>query len=62
MISMSGEFKQGNELVEESLVILMQRYSEIQGELKDSLKAMNDRLDTMEERLTQKKKQDRNVE
>ena len=62
MISQSSELKQGNELVEESLVILMQRYSEIQNGLKDSLKAMNDRLDQMEDRLSMKKKQDEDVE
>ncbi|XP_052867320.1 uncharacterized protein LOC128273406 [Anopheles cruzii] len=56
-----GEAKQANELLEESLVIAMQRYGEIQTGIKDSLKAMTDRLDQLEERLAEKKKQDKDV-
>ncbi|XP_055545725.1 uncharacterized protein LOC129730427 [Wyeomyia smithii] len=61
MATSTAEQKQANDLLEESLVIAMQRYSEIQAGIKDSLKAMNDRLDTLEERLTERKMQDRDV-
>lgn len=61
MTKTAGEQKLANELLEESLVIAMQRYSEIQSGIKDSLKAMTDRLDQLEERLVQKKKQDKDI-
>lgn len=44
---------QKNEFLEEALTIAMQRYDEIQSGIKDSLKAMNDRLDRLEDRLKQ---------
>ncbi|EAT48952.1 AAEL000050-PA [Aedes aegypti] len=55
------EQKQANDLLEESLVIAMQRYSEIQSGIKDSLKAMNDRLDMLEQRLVDRKKEDKDI-
>ncbi|XP_055609918.1 uncharacterized protein LOC129756895 [Uranotaenia lowii] len=61
MTGSMAEQKQANELLEESLVIAMQRYSEIQTGIKDSLKAMTDRLDSLEERLKERKKQDKDV-
>uniref|UniRef100_A0A2M4AUX1 Uncharacterized protein n=2 Tax=Anopheles triannulatus TaxID=58253 RepID=A0A2M4AUX1_9DIPT len=56
-----AEQKQANELLEESLVIAMQRYGEIQAGIKESLKGMTDRLDQLEERLAQKKKEDKDI-
>uniref|UniRef100_A0A182VZR6 Uncharacterized protein n=1 Tax=Anopheles minimus TaxID=112268 RepID=A0A182VZR6_9DIPT len=61
MTTTAADQKQANELLEESLVIAMQRYSEIQSGIKDSLKAMTDRLDQLEDRLAQKKKQDKDI-
>ncbi|XP_053696081.1 uncharacterized protein LOC128743510 [Sabethes cyaneus] len=61
MTASTAEQKQANDLLEESLVIAMQRYSEIQSGIKDSLRAMNDRLDAIEERLAERKKQDDDV-
>ncbi|XP_058818475.1 uncharacterized protein LOC131681600 [Topomyia yanbarensis] len=61
MTEKTAEQKQANDLLEESLVIAMQRYSEIQTGIKDSLRAMNDRLDRLEERLLERKKQDKDV-
>lgn len=55
------ELCQKNELLEETLTIAMQRYDEIQSVLKDSLKAMNDRLDRLEDRLKQSTKVDKNT-
>lgn len=60
MTTVTTEQKQANDLLEESLVIAMQRYSEIQTGIKDALRAMNDRLDSIE-RLTERKKQDEDV-
>uniref|UniRef100_A0A0K8TP03 Uncharacterized protein n=1 Tax=Tabanus bromius TaxID=304241 RepID=A0A0K8TP03_TABBR len=44
MNSTAGELCQKNELIEESLILAMQRYSEIQSCITESLKAMNERL------------------
>uniref|UniRef100_U5ER24 Putative lethal 2 n=1 Tax=Corethrella appendiculata TaxID=1370023 RepID=U5ER24_9DIPT len=57
----TSEHKQANDLIEESLIIAMQRYSEIQAGIKESLKAMSDRLDSIEERIEQAKKRDDDV-
>ena len=46
---------QQNNMIEESLVLAMQRYSEIQSGLRDSLRDMNDRLDKFEERVVNAK-------
>lgn len=48
--------QQQNELVEESLMIAMQRYSEIQTGLRESLQKMNERLDQFEDRVISAKK------
>lgn len=48
--------QQQNELVEESLMIAMQRYSEIQTGLREALQKMNERLDTFEDRVAGAKK------
>ncbi|XP_058449515.1 uncharacterized protein LOC131429425 [Malaya genurostris] len=61
MMTTTAEQKQANDLLEESLVIAMQRYSEIQNGIKDSLRAMNDQIDRLEERLLERKKQDKDV-
>lgn len=61
MTTETAEQKQANDLLEESLVIAMQRYSEIQAGIKDSLKAMTDRLDKMENRLLERKKEDKDI-
>lgn len=57
----ASEQAQQNDLVEQSLILAMQRYSEIQNGIKDSLKAMNERMDTIEERLKPKQKPDVDV-
>lgn len=48
--------QQQNDLIEESLMLAMQRYSEIQSGLRDSLQKMNERLDKFEERVENAKK------
>lgn len=48
--------QQQNELLEESLMIAMQRYSEIQEGLRESLQKMNERLDKFEEKVENAKK------
>lgn len=55
------ELCQRNELLEETLTIAMQRYDEIQSGLKNSLKAMNDRLDHLEDRMKNMSKGDRDA-
>ncbi|XP_061392476.1 uncharacterized protein LOC133327948 [Musca vetustissima] len=52
------EFAQQAELIEESLILAMKRYGEIQKGLLDSLGAMNKRLEAVEERLQQNKKEE----
>lgn len=48
--------QQQNELVEESLMLAMQRYNEIQTGLRESLQKMNERLDQFEQRVVSAKK------
>jgi dynactin-3 len=48
--------QQQNDLIEESLMLSMQRYSEIQNNLRDSLQQLNDRLDKFEDRVANAKK------
>lgn len=48
--------QQQNDLVEESLMLAMQRYSEIQTGLRESLQKMNERLDKFEDRVVSAKK------
>lgn len=48
--------QQQNDLLEESLMIAMQRYSEIQEGLRESLQKMNERLDKFEEKVANAKK------
>ncbi|XP_055923505.1 uncharacterized protein LOC129953963 [Eupeodes corollae] len=52
------EYKQQTELIEESLILAMKRYGELQQGLVESLAAMNKRLDTLEEKLQKKKNAD----
>jgi dynactin-3 len=53
--------KQQNELIEESLILAMQRYSEIQNNIRESLRLMNERIDSMESRIKNAKKKDDDV-
>lgn len=48
--------QQQNDLIEESLMLAMQRYSEIQSGLRDSLQKMNERLDQFGDRVENAKK------
>lgn len=48
--------QQQNEIIEESLILSMQRYSEIQSNLRDTLQQLNDRIDKFEERVENAKK------
>jgi dynactin 3 len=48
--------QQQNDLIEESLMLSMQRYSEIQNNLKEALENLNTRLDKFEERVEVAKK------
>lgn len=57
----AAELSQRNELIEESLILAMQRYSEIQSGITESLRAMNERLDRIEEKLQRKKEVDVDV-
>lgn len=52
--------QQQNELIEESLMLAMQRYSEIQSGLRESLQKMNERLDQFEDRVISAKKKANN--
>ncbi|XP_039433528.1 uncharacterized protein LOC120415951 [Culex pipiens pallens] len=61
MTTATAEQTRANEELEKSMVALMQRYNEIQTGLKDSLKGMNDRLDQLEQRLVDKKREDKDV-
>lgn len=54
----NGEFAQQAELIEESLMLAMKRYGEIQNALLDSLQNMCKRLDAVEEKIEQKKKEE----
>lgn len=55
------ELSQKNDLLEESLLLAMQRYDEIQNGLKDALRVMTDRIEQLETRLTEKKKVDEDI-
>lgn len=48
--------QQQNEIMEESLMLSMQRYAEIQNGLRDELEKLTDRLDKFEERVESAKK------
>lgn len=50
------EFAQQAELIEESLILAMKRYGEIQMSLVDSLDNMSKRLEAVEEKIQQRKK------
>lgn len=54
----TGDIAQQNDLLEESLTLAMQRYDEIQNNLKESLRTMNERIARMEEKLVKKKSTD----
>lgn len=54
----NGEFAQQAELIEESLILAMKRYGEIQTGLLESLNMMNKRLEAVEEKMQLKKKED----
>lgn len=56
----NGEYAQQSELIEESLVLAMKRYGEIQAGLLSSLESMSERLDQVEQRMEQKKKAELN--
>lgn len=58
----NSEYKQQTELLEESLILAMKRYGELQQRLVESLAAMNKRLDTLEDRLQKKKQADLNAD
>lgn len=58
MNELTGDLAQKNDLLEESLTLAMQRYDEIQQNLKDSLRTMNERISRIEDKLTQKKRLD----
>lgn len=61
MNNAASEHVQENELIEQSLILAMQRYSEIQTGIRDALAAMNERIDTIEGRLKPKTKPDVDV-
>lgn len=48
--------QQQNDLIEESLMLAMQRYSQIHSGLRESLQKMNERLDNLEKAVIAKKK------
>lgn len=52
----TAALSQKNDLLEETLTLAMQRYDEIQQNLKESLRSMNERIDRMENRLQEKAK------
>jgi dynactin 3 len=59
MNEVAGEHKQKCDLFEESLMLAMQRYSEIQNNIKDSLQSMNERIDHIENKVKQSKRVDK---
>lgn len=61
MNNAASEQLQENDLIEQSLILAMQRYSDIQEGIKDSLAAMTERVDAIEERLKPKRKPDVDV-
>jgi dynactin 3 len=62
MNEVAAEYKQKSDLFEESLMLAMQRYSEIQNNIKDSLQSMNDRIDQIEAKVKKTKKADQHVD
>jgi len=56
LIQTAREQKERNEMIEESLISSIQRYSEIQTEIHQKLKEMSDYLDQYDETLEVKKK------
>lgn len=52
----TAALSQKNDFLEETLTLAMQRYDEIQQNLKESLRSMNERIDRMEHRLQEKTK------
>lgn len=58
----NAEYQQQTELIEESLILAMKRYGEIQLGLVESLAVMNKRLDSIEEKLQKKKNADIDVD
>lgn len=52
----NDEYAQQSELIEESLILAMKRYGEIQAGLLTSLDAMSERLDQVEQRMEQQKR------
>lgn len=54
----NGEYAQQSELIEESLILAMKRYGEIQAGLLSSLDSMSERLYQVEQRLEHKKLSD----
>lgn len=53
----NAEYSQQSEMIEESLILAMKHFGEIQTSLMNSLSAMNKRLDSIEEKLEQKKRE-----
>ncbi|XP_036346354.1 uncharacterized protein LOC118755639 [Rhagoletis pomonella] len=58
----NAEFAQQAELIEESLILAMKRYGEIQTGLLESLGVMNKRLEAIEEKMEQKKRTEAELE
>lgn len=56
-----SQVRADNELAEETLTLVMQRYDEIQNGLMDSIKTMNERLARMEEKLQTNKQPDEDI-
>ncbi|XP_055715250.1 uncharacterized protein LOC129809450 [Phlebotomus papatasi] len=52
----ASEQKDQSEMIEQSIILAIQRYSEIQAGIKESLRKMNERMDELEQRLSKKKK------
>lgn len=61
MNNAASEQVQENDLIEQSLILAMQRYADIQEGIRDSLAGMNDRIDAIEGRLKKKSKPDVDV-
>jgi len=61
MNDVASQVQADNDLMEETLTLVMQRYDEIQNGLMDSIKTMNERLARMEEKLEKKKQPDEDI-
>lgn len=57
----ASQVKTDNEVLEETLTLVMQRYDEIQNDLKESLKSMSERIARMEDKLQKKKQPDEDL-